>query len=115
MIHGDFYRAVKAPPINEYQFLQMPGSDSPNGGLWYVQNAHPRGPIVNMFEEAVRIALLIVRLRGDTPFAAGDGDKLQWRCSWSDQDALECGTPEGSGPPAPRRPVPHWAGRAGGR
>lgn len=91
IIHGDFYKAVKAAPLRSYHFLQMPCADSPNGGLWYVQNAHPRGPVVRMLEEAVRMGLLVLRLRKRINFrATGGKDELAWMCSWTDQDVIEC-------------------------
>lgn len=91
IIHGDFYRAVKAPPLSSYQFLQMPGADSPNGGLWYIHNAHPRGPVVRMLEEAVAIGLKVLKLRKRIDFRqTPDKQEVAYLCSWTDQDVLEC-------------------------
>lgn len=138
LIHGDFYAMAKAPPLEKFQFMQMPGDHYPNGGLWcarsthgvpawahshrnrserrncrgygegkcdsvfpssaldplrslsrrYVQNVHPRGPIVRWIESAVEMSLTILKVREAAPtLPVGSVGR---ECSWQDQDVLKC-------------------------
>lgn len=64
----------------------------PNGGMWYIQNAHPRGPLSHMLSNAVHRMLAIAGLwRNEPPGWSINLTSIRNLCSWEDQGALSDG------------------------
>jgi len=81
LFHDDFYRQAKHTSLAGFNMFLM--LSEINGGLLYVQNVHPDGPIIWLFNEVVRRGLLIYDYMDLT------GDKVAQGCTQMDQAWLQ--------------------------